>query len=82
MKLKMRGLKEILYVVSDDHGGLEKVINSQFRFLWPGEQKDRALIAARLIDVWNAPNRGQSMIRREQLVEKWAVSYPPIAKKL
>jgi len=83
-KLKRRGLRGVLYIVSDDHGGLKRAINSQFQgpvwqrcqfhlvrnLLGLANKKDRAVIAARLIGIRNAPNRDLAMIRLKQLVEE------------
>ena len=81
--LKARGLEEVDFVVSDNHGGLVKAIREQFcGAVWQRCQthfsrnlldkipkKHRSIIHARLRDMYDSPDQESACRRRDVLLE-------------
>ena len=79
-----RGLSGVQLVISDDHKGMRKAIDSHFtgaawqrcqvhfmrNFLAKLRKKDKTWALAALRDVFNAPDKEQADLRLKQLVEK------------
>ena len=81
-RLKARGLKGVIYVVSDDHSGLVKSIKREFQgaawqrcqvhfirnFMSKFSKKERQNYLQKLKDVFNAPDIEYAKERKERLV--------------
>ncbi len=91
--LKMRGLKGVDLVVSDDHAGLVKAVQEQFQgamwqrcqthfsrnFLDKIPKQERPEIHARLKDLYNSPDLDEAILRRQALVSKLETLSPKAA---
>jgi len=81
-RLKVRGLKGVTYVVSDDHSGLVKSIKREFQgavwqrcqvhfirnFMSKFSKKERPDYLRKLKDVFNAPDMKEAIERKDKLV--------------
>jgi transposase-like protein len=95
-KLNERGLKGVLLVISDDHKGLVKAINRYFQDCqWQRCQVHylrnllnvvprnlSKILANKLKDIFNAPDREQAMQRVNQLIDLYENKYPQVAEFL
>ena len=93
MKLKDRGLKGVQLVISDDHKGIKKAVESHFigscwqrcqvhfmrNFLSKLRRKDRTWALAALKDVFNAPDKIQAESRLKLLVDRLSVTDQDLA---
>lgn len=95
-KLIERGLKGVQLVISDNHQGMRKAIDSNFtgvcwqrcqvhfmrNFLSRLRKKDRSWAMAALKDVFNAPDKEQAEQRLKSLVDGLYESDPELAEWL
>jgi len=95
-KLYERGLRGVLLVISDDHKGLVKAINRYFQgcqwqrcqvhylrnLLNMAPKKLAQVLANKLKDIFNAPDREQAMQRVNQLIALCENKYPEVAEFL
>lgn len=93
VKLKDRGLKGVQLIISDDHKGMRKAIDSHFtgaswqrcqvhfmrNFLTKLRKKDRTWALAALKDVFNAPDKEQAESRLKLLVDRLSTTDPYLA---
>ncbi|MBI3659774.1 IS256 family transposase [Candidatus Acetothermia bacterium] len=95
-RLWERGLRGVIYGVSDEHAGLRAAVDRYFQGgMWQRCQvhyqrnaqqyvpaRERAVLAARLRDVFNAPDLDRAVERLQQLIELYRESYPQLANWL
>ena len=95
-KLYDRGLRGVLLVISDDHKGLVKAINRYFQGCqWQRCQvhylrnlldlvpkKLRKILASKVKDIFNAPDRKQAQLRVNQLITLYENKYHQVAELL
>lgn len=92
-RLWERGLRGVVYGVSDDHQGLRAAVARYFQGVaWPRCQvhyqrnalqqvplRDRATLAARLRDGFNAPDRLSAQHRLNQVIQQYRQTHPQLA---
>lgn len=92
-RLWERGLRGVIYGVSDEHKGLRAAVARYFQGLgWQRCQvhyqrnaqrhvplRERAVLAARLRDVFNAPDLVRAQERLQQVIAPYRPSYPKLA---
>jgi transposase-like protein len=95
-RLWERGLRGVIYGVSDEHSGLRAAVARYFQGLgWQRCQvhyqrnaqqqvsaRERAVLAARLRDVFNAPDLASALERLKRVIELYRESYPQLANWL
>lgn len=89
-KLEERGMKTPKLVVSDAHRGLASAVSCEFQgsswqrckvhfmrnILAHVPQKDKAIFAAELKEIWSAPDGPQARDRANRLIAKYEKKYP------
>ena len=92
--LKERGLKDVQYVVSDDHKGMVKALQRNFQgsvwqrcqvhfirnFISKLSRRKAKLYIPLLKDVFAATNREDAIIRKNRLIDKLEIEKPEIAR--
>lgn len=92
-RLWERGLRGVIYVVCDAHKGLRAAVARYFQgVIWQRCQvhyqrdaqkqvpaSERAVLASRLRDVFNAPDLASARLRLGQVSESYRASYPKLA---
>ena len=95
-KLYERGLRGVLLVISDDHKGLVNAINRYFQgcqwqrcqmhylrnLLNMVPRKLSKVLADKVKDIFNAPDREQAQLRVKQLIALYENKYPQVAEFL
>jgi len=95
-KLYERGLRGVLLVISDDHKGLVESINRYFQgcqwhrcqvhylrnLLNLVPRKLRKVLADKVKDIFNAPDREQAQLRVNQLIDLYENKYPQVTEFL
>jgi len=95
-KLYERGLRGVLLVISDDHKGLVESINRYFQgcqwhrcqvhylrnLLNLVPKKLKKVLAGKVKDIFNAPDREQAQLRVNQLIDLYENKYPQVAEFL
>jgi putative transposase len=90
LSLKERGLEEVDVVISDDHGGLTKVIRKHFcgaswqhcqthfskNMLDKTPKKLQPELKVALTDLENAPGLSEATARKDQLIERYQEEAP------
>ena len=95
-RLKSRGLREVDFVSSDNHGGLKKAIQKQFHgvtrqrcqthfsknLLDKVPKMLRAEVKSNLTDLYNAPELQDAKVRKHRMIELYETQAPKAMKLL